>query len=93
MSDVVVYHPDPEINAGIQAEMLENERTDLAIGYPPRLWTCPCGATHSRGHFLDIGIHRCLSCGYVGPDGVMGDGTPRWSGRALQAGREDGSDG
>lgn len=24
-----------------------------------------------RGHFLTIGAHRCLGCGYVGTGGVM----------------------
>jgi hypothetical protein len=65
------YHPDPEINAEIAVEALAAEVADLAAGYAPRAWICPCGASHSRGHFLTIGQHRCLSCGYVGTDGVM----------------------
>ena len=33
---------------------------------------CPeCGASHGRGHFQVIGVHRCLGCGYVGDGGVM----------------------
>ena len=68
----VVYHPDPEINAEVAADALMAERADLAAGYMPRLWTCPdCGKEHGRGHFLTIGAHRCLSCGYVGTGGVM----------------------
>lgn len=68
----VEYHPDPEIDAEVAAEVLEAERVDLAVGYPPRAWTCPdCGATHSRGHFMTIGVHRCLGCGYAGTGGVM----------------------
>jgi rubredoxin len=67
-----VHHPDPEINAGVAAEVLEAERADLAAGYPPRTWICPdCGASHSRGHFMNVGQHRCLRCGYVGSGGVM----------------------
>lgn len=65
------YHPDPEINAGVAADALDAERADLAAGYPPRRWQCSCGASHGRGHFMTIGIHRCLGCGYVGPGGVM----------------------
>jgi rubredoxin len=73
--NAVVYHPDPEINAEVAADALEAERADLAAGYPPRRWKCPsCGAEHERGHFMTIGIHRCLGCGYAGPDGVMLDG-------------------
>lgn len=67
----IAYHPDPAINAEITEQSIEAERIDLAIGYPPRAWTCPCGTTHSRGHHLTIGIHRCLRCGYVGTAGVM----------------------
>lgn len=64
------YHEDPEIDAEIRAEALESERIDLAAGYPPRFWRCPCGRGHSRGHFQAIGIHRCLGCGYVGDRGT-----------------------
>lgn len=69
------YHPDPEINAGCILDAIEAERADLAAGYPPRRWICPCGASHSRGHFPagQIGSHRCLRCGYVGTEGVMVD--------------------
>lgn len=67
------YHPDPEINAEVVAVALDAERADLAAGYPPRPWRCPCGAEHSRGHFQSIGVHRCLACGHVGSDGVMLD--------------------
>lgn len=70
---VVAYHPDPEINAEVIQQANEGEEFDLSIGYPPRAWTCPCGATHARGHFGAIGIHRCLSCGYVGDQGVLSD--------------------
>jgi rubredoxin len=67
-----MYHPDPEINAEVVTMALEAERIDLAAGYPPRRWTCPgCGASHRRGHFQVIGVHRCLACGYVGDGGVM----------------------
>jgi hypothetical protein len=73
MSDhpATVYHPDPVINAGVALEVAQAEAADLAAGYPPRRWVCPCGKAHSRGHFLAIGQHRCLSCGYVGAGGVM----------------------
>ena len=77
MSDT--YHPDPTINAEVAQQTLEAERADLAMGYPPREWKCPdCGASHKRGHFMTIGVHRCLSCGYVGTEGVMmlEDGQP-----------------
>jgi rubredoxin len=83
-----VYHPDPEINAEVAEAALEAERIDLAAGYPPRRWYCPdCGANHQRGHFMTIGIHRCLGCGYVGEGGTMhtepGEGDvllTRWGG-------------
>jgi hypothetical protein len=71
--DGVQYHPDPEINAEVAQQTLDAEKFDLAAGYPPRRWTCPCGASHSRGHFGFIGNHRCLRCGYAGDDGVMED--------------------
>lgn len=70
---VLQYHPDPVINAEVAAETLESEILDLQAGLDPRRWTCPCGKSHQRGHFYSIGIHRCLSCGYVGPGGVMTD--------------------
>jgi hypothetical protein len=77
---MIQYHPDPKINAEVAADALAAERSDLAIGYPPRRWTCTCGASHSRGHFPigQIGIHRCLACGHVGTGGVMSlpDGGP-----------------
>lgn len=71
MNEPVVYHPDPEINAEVAQQALDAEIFDLAIGYPPRRWICPCGASHSRGHFGVVGSHRCLRCGYAGGDGVM----------------------
>lgn len=67
----VVYHPDPSINAEITADALAAEIADLEAGYMPKRWICPCGASHRRGHFGVIGSHRCLRCGYAGPDGVM----------------------
>lgn len=71
------YHPDPAINAEIQADALDAEKADLAAGYPPRWWLCPsCGASHHRGHFMSIGVHRCLGCGYVGPGGRMHTNKP-----------------
>lgn len=69
---LVTYHTDPEINAEVAAAALEVERIDLAAGYAPRGWTCPdCGASHKRGHFQVVGVHRCLGCGYLGDGGVM----------------------
>jgi hypothetical protein len=68
---VSVYHPDAEINAEVARDVLEAERADLAAGYPPRFWLCECGVKHGRGHFLVVGRHRCLACGYVGDGGVM----------------------
>ena len=72
------YHPDPEINEGIVADSLDAENADLAADYPPRRWECECGASHGRGHFMSIGVHRCLRCGYVGTGGRMfvDDGKP-----------------
>lgn len=67
----VAYHPDPIINAELIQQSIEAEAFDLSIGYPPRAWTCICGATHQRGHHLTVGTHRCLACGYVGTEGVM----------------------
>jgi hypothetical protein len=69
----ICYHPDPEINREVIADALDAERADLAAGYAPRRWRCICGAEHSRGHFMSIGIHRCLACGYVGSEGIMLD--------------------
>jgi hypothetical protein len=66
-----VYHPDPEINAGLILDSIAAEAADLRAGYMPRRWRCVCGAEHSRGHFITIGQHRCLRCGYVGSGGVM----------------------
>ena len=72
MNVAVCYHPDPEIDAEVRQAALEGERIDLAAGYPPKRWVCPsCGASHGRGHFQVVGIHRCLGCGYVGDGGVM----------------------
>lgn len=68
-----VYHPDPQVNAEVIADALEGERADLAAGLPPRPWRCVCGVAHSRGHFGTVGVHRCLACGYVGPEGVLLD--------------------
>jgi hypothetical protein len=65
------YHP--EINAEVAADALGGELADLAAGYPPRRWRCPCGTEHSRGHFGAIGVHRCLTCGYTGAGGIMLD--------------------
>jgi rubredoxin len=71
------YHPDPAINAEIVAEILAAETFDLAAGYPPRWWVCPeCEASHQRGHFMQIGSHRCLGCGYVGEGGTMHTNRP-----------------
>jgi hypothetical protein len=70
---MIAYHSDPIINEEIIIESIASEALDLTIGYPPRRWTCPCGASHSRGHFNAIGTHRCLRCGYVGSGGVMWD--------------------
>jgi hypothetical protein len=71
MTTTTGYHPDPEINAAVTADAAAAECAGLAAGYPPRRWRCTCGAAHSRGHFGAIGVHRCLSCGYVGTGGVM----------------------
>ena len=67
------YHSNPAINAEVSATTLAAEVADLAAGYPPRAWKCPCGAIHRRGHFMAIGVHRCLRCGYAGTGGVMFD--------------------
>jgi len=74
METDIVYHPDPMINEAIRIETLDNEVNDLSNGYPPRHWCCPqCRRSHGRGHFLALGQHRCLWCGYVGTGGVMWD--------------------
>lgn len=72
---MIAYHPNPAINAEVILDVIEAEKHDLAAGYPPRRWTCECGASHSRGHFPigSIGSHRCMKCGYVGTGGVMWD--------------------
>ena len=81
-TEAVCYHPDPGINPEIVADALAAERADLAAGYAPRRWRCICGAEHSRGHFETIGVHRCLTCGYIGTGGVMLDsGEPEEAGR------------
>jgi hypothetical protein len=69
----VNYHPDPDVDAEVAAEVLEAEKVDLAAGLSPRWWACPqCGNCHKRGHFGAIGNHRCLKCGYTGSGGIMG---------------------
>jgi len=73
MNSMATYHPDPTINAQVALDVLIAEEADLAAGYPPRRWQCTCGAEHGRGHFMGIGVHRCLACGYVGTEGVMLD--------------------
>jgi hypothetical protein len=65
------YRPDPVIDAEVALDVLAAEVADLAAGYPPRQWRCPCGAVHCRGHFQTVGAHRCLGCGYIGSAGVM----------------------
>ena len=70
---MIAYHPDPDINEEVAADARAAEAADLLMGYPPRRWICQCGASHSRGPFGAIGVHRCLHCGYVGEGGVMVD--------------------
>lgn len=66
------YHPDPQINAEVEAEAIEGECFDMAAGLPPSWWTCPeCGKFHNRGFSGTVGNHRCLNCGYTGQGGVM----------------------
>ena len=67
------YHPDAAINAEVAADALAAEVADLAVGFPPKLWLCECGAGHARGFFQSFGVHRCLRCGYVGPGGVLAE--------------------
>ena len=68
----MTYHPDPAINAEVMGDALDAETADLAAGYLPRWWVCPeCGASHQRGHFMSIGVHRCMGWGYVGDGGTM----------------------
>lgn len=55
---MIAYHPDAVTSEQVAADVLAAEVLDLAAGYPPRRWTCECGA---------------LSCGYVGDGGVMWD--------------------
>ena len=64
------YHPDADIDEELHKEAAEAEAADLTAGYPPRRWRCDCGSEHGRGHFLSIGQHRCLRCGYVGQGGT-----------------------
>lgn len=71
---MTTYHPNPEINAEVEREAHEAEAFDIAAGLPPSPWKCPdCGACHDRGHFMSIGNHRCLRCGYSGSGGVYID--------------------
>jgi hypothetical protein len=65
-------HPDPAINVEIGRDAAHGELKDLAAGYLPRAWRCVCGVQHSRGP-LPTGEHRCLTCGYIGYEGVMRD--------------------
>jgi len=65
------HHGDPAISVEVAADAATAEAFDLAAGYPPRRWTCDCGASHSRGHFGAVGVHRCLACGYVGSGGTL----------------------
>jgi hypothetical protein len=72
----MTYHPDPAIDAEVRADGLLAERADLAAGYGPRWWRCPCGASHRRGWFMSEGVHRCLRCGYVGEGGTIHTNQP-----------------
>lgn len=56
------YHPDPEVNDGIAADVLAGEEANLRAGFPPSPWECECGAQHNRGH-TTLGVHRCMRCG------------------------------
>ena len=68
----LVYHPDPEINEEVIADMLEAEAYDMSVGDGPWWWQCPkCRASHNRGHHEAVGVHRCLGCGYTGTGGIM----------------------
>lgn len=69
------YHSDDEINAEVAVGARAGEAADLAAGFPPSSWECECGARHSRGHYLTIGTHRCLACGYVGIGGALVEGS------------------
>ena len=73
----MTYHPDPAIAAEVRRDALAAELADLVAGYPPRWWLCPCGASHRRGHFMSVGTHRCLRCGYVGERGTIHTNRPR----------------
>jgi hypothetical protein len=80
------YHPDPTVNAEVAADAAVAESADLAAGYPPRAWMCPCGAVHRRGYFQQVGTHRCLGCGYIGTGGVLlgpGEGPPNVAQRRV----------
>ena len=75
----MMYHPDPEIDAGVRADALEAEMFDLSVGYPARWWVCPtCEKAHRNGFTNGaFGVHRCLWCGYVGDGGTMHINDPR----------------
>lgn len=66
------YHPDREINAGVALDAAQGELVDIRAGLPARRWRCRCGTEHSRGPQPNGG-HRCLSCGYIGSEGVLLD--------------------
>jgi len=72
MDGTTTYHPDAEINADVCHDAAAGELHDIAAGFPARRWRCKCGTEHSRG-IQPSGEHRCLSCGYIGFEGVMLD--------------------
>lgn len=77
--------PNHVPETALHDEERASEAADLAAGFPPRRWRCDCGAEHSRGHFLSIGVHRCLGCGYVGDGGTLLDPAPYPEGVGLHA--------
>lgn len=68
-----MLHPDPVIDVEVRADAMAAEVADVKAGFPPRRWACDCGASHDRGHFAALGVHRCLACGYVGTGGTLAE--------------------
>ena len=62
---IEAIHPDPEMNAGILADLREAEDIDAAVarGQKAAWFYCACGASHDRGPLNGEDVYRCLRCG------------------------------
>lgn len=59
------WHPDPEIDAGVRADVAEAADIDDAVAREQKAgwFYCACGASHDRGPLNGVDVYRCLRCG------------------------------